>query len=150
MFIYNGEGDEANMEKKVAYVLVDSLKDMKTIIPAFFIATLIGVVLEFYLPEEIAFTVLGKNPFLSIPLATVIGILLPIPRYATYPIALSLFQKGASVGTIFALISGEVILGSPDRDVMEFKYFGWKAFVSRMILCTIFVTLGGLAVEVIL
>ena len=137
------------MEKKVAYVLVDSLKDMKTIIPAFFIATLVGVTLEFYLPEEIAFTVLGKNPLLSIPLATVIGIL-PIPRYATYPIALSLFQKGASVGTIFALISGEVILGSPDRDVMEFKYFGWKAFVSRMILCTIFVIAGGLAVEVIL
>jgi hypothetical protein len=138
------------MKKKVAYVCIDSLKEMKTIIPAFFIATLIGVVLEFYLPEEIAFTVLGKNPFLSIPLATVIGIILPIPRYATYPIALSLFKKGASIGTIFALISGEVIFGSPDRDVMEFKYFGWKAFVLRLILCTAFVIVGGLIVEVLL
>lgn len=138
------------MEKKVTYIFIDSLKEMKTIIPAFFIATLIGVTLEFYIPEEVMYTVLGKNPFLSIPLAAVIGIILPIPRYATYPIALSLFQKGAGIGTIFALISGEVILGSPDRDVMEFKYFGWKAFVSRMILCTMFVTVGGLAVEVIL
>lgn len=136
--------------KKVAYVCIDSLKEMKTIIPAFFIATLIGVTLEFYLPEEIAFAVLGKNPFLSIPLATVIGIVLPIPRYATYPIAFSLFQKGASIGTIFALISGEVILGAPDRDVMEFKYFGWKAFVLRLILCTAFVTLGSFVAEVLL
>jgi uncharacterized membrane protein YraQ (UPF0718 family) len=138
------------MKKKVAYICIDSLKEMKTIIPAFFIATLIGVMLEFYLPEEIAFTVLGKNPFLSIPLATVIGIVLPIPRYATYPIAFSLFQKGASIGTIFALISGEVIFGSPDRDVMEFKYFGWKAFVSRLILCTAFVTIGSFVAEVLL
>ena len=138
------------MKKKVAYIFADSLKEMKTIIPAFFIATLIGVTLEFYLPEEIAFTVLGKNPFLSIPLATVIGIVLPIPRYATYPIAFSLFQKGASIGTIFALISGEVILGSPDRDVMEFKYFGWKAFVLRLILCTAFVTVGSFVAEVLL
>jgi uncharacterized membrane protein YraQ (UPF0718 family) len=138
------------MKKKVAYVLVDSLKEMKTIIPAFFIATLIGVTLEFYLPEEIAFAVLGKNPFLSIPLATVIGIVLPIPRYATYPIAFSLFQKGASIGVIFALISGEVIIGSPDRDVMEFKYFGWRAFTSRLILCTAFVVVGGFIAEVLL
>jgi len=138
------------MKKKVAYICIDSLKEMKTIIPAFFIATLIGVILEFYIPEEIMYTVLGENPFLSIPLATVIGIILPIPRYATYPIALSLFKKGASIGTIFALISGEVILGSPDRDVMEFKYFGWKAFVLRLILCTAFVIVGGLVVEVLL
>jgi len=138
------------MKKKVAYICIDSLKEMKTIIPAFFVATLIGVILEFYIPEEIMYTVLGENPFLSIPLATVIGIILPIPRYATYPIALSLFKKGASIGTIFALISGEVILGSPDRDVMEFKYFGWKAFVLRLILCTAFVIVGGLVVEVLL
>ncbi|UCE43439.1 MAG: permease [Candidatus Bathyarchaeota archaeon] len=138
------------MKSKILYILADSLKEMKTIVPAFFIATLIGVTLEFYLPSEIAFVVLGENPFLSIPLATVIGIILPIPRYATYPIAFSLFKKGASIGTIFALISGEVILGSPDRDIMELKYFGWKAFLTRLALCTAFVVLGGLVAEALL
>lgn len=138
------------MKKKVAYVLVDSLKEMKTIIPAFFIATLIGVTLEICLPIETTYAVLRGSPFLSILLATIIGVILPIPRYATYPIAFSLFQKGASIGVIFALISGEVILGSPDRDVMEFKYFGWRAFISRLILCTAFVFVGGLVAEVLL
>jgi len=138
------------MKKKVAYVLVDSLKEMKTIIPAFFIATLIGVTLEICLPIEITHAVLRESPFLSILLATIIGIVLPIPRYATYPIAFSLFQKGASIGVIFALISGEVIIGSPDRDVMEFKYFGWRAFISRLILCTAFVVVGGFVAEVLL
>lgn len=135
------------MRSKFLYILVDSLKEMKTIIPAFFIATLISVLLELYLPAEIAFIVLGKNPFLSIPFATVIGVILPIPRYATYPIAFVLYQKGAGLGTIFALISGEVILGSPDRDVMEFKYFGWKAFLTRLVLSTAFVIIGGLIAE---
>ncbi|UCG44826.1 MAG: permease [Candidatus Bathyarchaeota archaeon] len=138
------------MKKKAVYIFADSLKEMKTIIPAFFIATLIGATLEFYLPEEITFAVLGKTPFLSIPLATIIGIILPIPRYATYPIAFSLFQKGAGIGAIFALISGEVILGAPDRDILEFKYFGWKAFVLRLILCTALVTAGGFVAEVLL
>ena len=137
------------MKKKFLYLIKDSLKEMRTIIPIFFIATLIGVTLEFYLPEDIVQLVLGRDPLLSIPLATFIGILLPIPRYATYPIALSLFIKGASIGTIFALISGEVILGAPDRDILEFKYFGWKSFVSRLVLCTIFVIAFGLLAEVL-
>ena len=134
---------------KVKVISINSLKEMKKIFPAFFIASLIGVMVELYVPEQIVFSVLGENPVISITLATVIGILLPIPRYATYPIAFSLLHKGASVGTVFALISGEVILGSPDRDVMEFKYFGWKPFVSRLVLCTVFVILGGLLAEVL-
>lgn len=140
----------SNAMKKAKRICIESLKEMGTILPTFFIATMVSVMLEFYLPEQIAYRVLGENPFLSIPLATIIGIILPIPRYATYPIALSLLEKGASIGTIFALISGEVILGSPDRDVMEFKYFGWRAFVLRLILCTLFVLAGSFVVEALL
>ena len=62
----------------------------------------------------------------------------------------SFFQKGASIGTIFALVSGEGILGSPGRDIMGFKYFGWKAFVSRLILCAAFVIVGSFVAEVLL
>lgn len=138
------------MMEKAKKICEDSLKEMKAIIPAFFLATLIGVILESYVPRQITRAVLGENPLLSIPLAAIIGIILPIPRYATYPIALSLLKKGASIGTAFALISGEVILGSPDRDVMEFKYFGWRAFISRLILCMAFVVIGGLLAEVLL
>lgn len=135
---------------KVKEICLNSLKDMRRIFPAFFLATLASVILELFVPEDILYTVLGKNLFLSIVLATVLGIILPIPRYATYPIAFTLLRKGASLGVIFALISGEVIIGSPDRDVMEFKYFGWKSFVFRGILCTIFVIIGSLIVEAIL
>lgn len=136
--------------ERVKEICMKSLNEMKTIFPAFFVATLASVLIEFFVPESIIYMVLGKNLFLSIVLATIFGIVLPIPRYATYPIALSLLHKGASIGAIFALISGEVIIGSPDRDVMEFKYFGWKSFVLRGVLCTIFVIIGSLIMEAIL
>jgi len=61
-----------------------------------------------------------------------------------------LFMKGASIGVIFALISGEVIFGSLDRDIMELKYFGLKSFLTRLVLCTIFVIVGGFLIEVLL
>jgi len=134
--------------RSVKGIALGSLEEMKKIFPAFFIATLISVMFETYIPPEITRTILGKNPLLSIPLATIIGIILPIPRYATYPIASSLLQQGASLGAIFSLIAGEVIIGSPDRDVMEFKYFGWKAFTLRLVLCMVLVILGGFLVEV--
>jgi len=134
--------------RSVKGIALGSLEEMKKIFPAVFIATLISVMFETYIPPEITRTILGKNPLLSIPLATIIGIILPIPRYATYPIASSLLQQGASLGAIFSLIAGEVIIGSPDRDVMEFKYFGWKAFTLRLVLCMVLVILGGFLVEV--
>lgn len=136
--------------RRVREMTLGSLKEMKRIFPVFFIATLISVVIEIYMPTEITRTILGKNSLLSIPLATIIGIILPIPRYATYPIAFSLLQQGAGLGAIFSLIAGEVIIGSPDRDVMEFKYFGWKAFTLRLFLCMILVMLGGFLMEALL
>ena len=138
------------MMRSAREIVLGSLEEMKRIFPVFFIATLISVILEIYIPTEITRTILGKNSLLSIPLAAIIGIILPIPRYATYPIAFSLLQQGASLGAMFSLIAGEVIIGSPDRDVMEFKYFGWKAFTLRFFLCTILVILGGFLMEALL
>jgi hypothetical protein len=128
----------------------NSLKEIKYIFPIFFAAVLLSALIELYIPNQIIYAVLGKNLLLSIPLATISGVILPIPRYATYPIAYTLYMKGATIGVIFSLISGEVIVGALDRDIMEFKFFGSKSYVLRMILCIIFVILGGFLIEVFL
>lgn len=136
--------------KEIESIIKNSLRDVKTIFPLFFIGVLISVLIEFYLPVTVVENLLGGSFLITIPLATIVGIILPLPRYATYPIAFSLFNKGASLGVIFALISGEVILGSMDRDILEFKFFGAKSFLLRLILCFLLVTAGGLWAEVIL
>jgi len=135
---------------KTRKILRDSLKEMKFILPVFFLAVLIGALIELYLPDKFVTNLLGKNLWIAIPLATIVGVILPIPRYATYPIAFALMLKGASFGVIFALISGEVIGESIVRDIVEIKYFGFKFFSARMVLSIIFIIAGGFLIEVLL
>ncbi len=136
--------------KKVREVLVRSMKEMIFIVPVFFLAVLVSVLIELYIPDQIISNLLGKNLLIAIPLAAVLGIILPISRYATYPIASVLLSKGAGFGVIFALISGEVICESVIRDLVEIKYFGIKFFSVRLILSTLFVIAGGFLIEFLL
>jgi len=136
--------------KKAREILLNSLQNIKSIFPLFFIGVVLSVLIEVYVPVVIVKNLLGSSFLITIPLATIIGIILPLPRYATYPIAFSLFNKGASLGVIFALISGEVIFGSIERDIMEFKFFGSKSFFIRLILCFLLVTAGGFWAEILL
>ena len=136
--------------KKAQAILKSSLKEMRFILPVFFVAVIIGTVIELYAPDQFIADFLGENIYIAIPLAAIAGIILPIPRYATYPIAFALYLKGASFGVVFALISGEVIFESFVRDIVEIKYFGIKFFSARMILSTIFVIAGAFIIEILL
>ena len=135
---------------KINKIYKNSLKEMKFILPIFFVAVLAGILIEIYMPVELVNALLKENLFLAIPLAAVIGIILPIPRYATYPIAFALFEKGAGFGVVFALISGEVICESIARDIVEIKFLGIKFFSARLILSVIFVIAGGFLIEFLL
>ena len=118
-------------------------------LPLFALGVLASTAMELFVPRDWVYSILGQNLLVAIPLATIAGILLPIPRYATYPIAVALYQKGATLGVVYALIAGEVILGSLERDIMELQFFGWRSYGLRMVLCTLFVILTGLALEVL-
>ncbi len=128
----------------------NSIKEMKFILPVFFIAVLLSTMIELYIPDHLITSLLGKNIFLAIPLAAIFGVILPIPRYATYPIAFVLFTKGAGYGVVFALISGEVICESLIRDIVEIRYFGKNFFAARLILSIPLIIAGGFLIEVLL
>ena len=126
-----------------------TLHDARRMLPLFALGVLASTAMELFVPRDWVYSILGQNLLVAIPLATIAGILLPIPRYATYPIAVALYQKGATLGVVYALIAGEVILGSLERDIMEFQFFGWRSYGLRMVLCALFVILTGLALEVL-
>jgi len=128
-------------------LLRDTLYDARRILPLFTLAVLVSTALELYVPRDWVYSLLGRNLVLAIPLATIAGVLLPIPRYATYPIAVALYHKGATLGVVHALIAGEVILGSLERDIMEFRYFGLRSYVLRLVLCTVLVIMTSFALE---
>jgi len=124
-------------------------RDMAKLFPTFFAAVVFSTILKLYVPSDFVYNVLGKNMWTAVPLATVAGVILPIPRYATYPIALALMQKGAPLAVVYSLIAGEVILGSLERDIMELQFFGWKSYLLRMLLCTVFVIATGYLMAVV-
>lgn len=137
---------------KAAIVIISksSAKQLALLLPLFFIAVLLSVIIEQYVPNEFLETMLGNSIYWAIPIAAIVGIIFPIPRYITYPIAFALFIKGVGYGVVFALISGEVISESIVRDIYEIKLFGIKFFSTRLILSTIFIIVGGFLVEAIL
>ena len=141
-----------NQKRKnnIRQIYLDSLSETKRILPIFFIAVLAGVLIKMFIPDQLVQVLLGKNLWIAIPLATLLGIILPIPRYATYPIAFALLTKGAGFGVVFALICGEVIGESIIRDILEIKLFGLRFFTARFVLSTIFIIMAGLAIEVLI
>ncbi len=135
---------------KVKAIATGSIKELGFILPIFFVAVFAGAIIEIYLPEGSLNILLGNSVWIAIPIAAFLGVVLPIPRYVTYPIAYALFLKGASFGVVFALIAGETISESVIRDIAEIKYFGIKFYSTRMILSVIFITLGGFLLEMFL
>jgi uncharacterized protein len=136
--------------KNIKTIIWKSLKELAFISPIFYIAIILAILIQMYVPEDLFNIILGRNIWLAIPVATLVGIILPIPRYATYPIAFALFMKGFGYGVVFALIGGEVIGESIARDIIEIKYLGWKFVTSRFFLSFIFITLGGFIIDIIL
>jgi len=131
-------------------ILKKSLKELTKILPIFFIAIVFSVLIEIYIPDSLILSLIGKKVYIAIPIATLIGVLIPIPRYATYPIAGTLLMKSAGFGVIFALIAGEVVSESFAREYLSIKYLGIKFFCIKFLLSTIFIIAGSFLIEVLL
>jgi len=137
-------------KKKFKQAGIGILKDFRSVLPLFFLAVLIASFAEVNVPDYVILGILGNNIYLSIFIATVAGILLPFPKYASYPLAALLYAKGAFIGSIFAFIAGEVFIGNLFEDYLEVKYFGWRFFWFRLFASFVFVFLAALIVQVII
>ena len=145
-----GKCSGVDLQVPMTTLLKDTSKELLIITPIFFLAVVAGSAIELYSPSFIHQTLLTDNQILSIVLAATAGVIFPIPRYATYPLALALQTQGAGYGVVFALISGEVVFESIARDLMEIRFFGIKFFSLRAILSLALVIIGGLIVELLL
>lgn len=131
-------------------VLKNTLSQLLFLTPLFYAAVVVGSIIELYVPAPLTHSLINSNPILAISLAACAGLILPIPRYATYPIALSLLATGASYGVILALISGEVVFESLARDALEIKLFGLKFFSLRAVVSLLLIIITGVITDLIL
>ena len=132
---------------KIKQIIKNSVKDLAKILPIFFLAILISVIAEFNVPDKLIESILGKNLLVSVLVATLSGIILPFPQYASYPFASFLYNSGAYIGAVFAFIAGEVFIGNLFEDYLEIKYFSLRFWIMRFIVSFVLIIIAAIGVQ---
>ncbi len=115
-----------------------SIKFVLKSLPLFFLAVLlIGFMKEVLLPNEEAIFDAFGSAGTGILWATLLGFLLPGPRYAIYPLAELMLVGGASIGSVMALIASQQLIDVPEGCFIEIKYLGSKFFMARLIIAVL-------------
>ena len=84
-----------------------------------FIGVGIGAFIHNVIPEAWINTILGKNNWYSVPLASLVGIPMYADIFGTLPIAESLYYKGAGLGTILSFMMSVTALSLPSMIMIK-------------------------------
>ncbi len=107
-------------------------------LPLFFLAVLlIGFMKEVLLPDQQTVLDAFGNENIGILWATLLGFVLPGPRYAIYPLAEYILVAGGSVGSVMALIASQQLIDVPEGCFIEIKYLSMKFFGARLIIAVL-------------
>ena len=119
-FVKNIETNNAEIEiqtmtkkERVIYSKNQVVQTIKKVYLYIFIGVGIGAFIHNVIPEAWIDTILGKNNWYSVPLATLVGIPMYADIFGTLPIAESLFYKGAGIGTILSFMMAVTALSLP-------------------------------------
>jgi len=124
--------------EKTKQALRKSGKFIVKSLPLFFLAVLlIGFLTIVLFPDQETILVLFGNENIGILWATLLGFLLPGPRYAIYPLAEVILVAGGSVGAVMALIASQQLIDVPEGCFIEIKYLGNKFFLARLVIATL-------------
>ena len=111
----NADVEIQSMTKKdrIIYSKDQVVQTIKKVYLYIFIGVGIGAFIHNVIPEAWINTVLGKNNWYSVPLATLVGIPMYADIFGTLPVAESLFYKGAGIGTILSFMMAVTALSLP-------------------------------------
>ena len=111
----NADVEIQSMTKKdrIIYSKNQVMHTIKKVYLYIFIGVGIGAFIHNVIPEAWINTVLGKNNWYSVPLATLVGIPMYADIFGTLPVAESLFYKGAGIGTILSFMMAVTALSLP-------------------------------------
>jgi hypothetical protein len=109
--------------KGIKQRIIFGMNEAKCIVKKLWLWVLIGVglgaLIHNYVPQEAVQSIVSKTGFLSVPIATIIG----VPMYgsctAIVPIAVVLFQKGFPLGTALAFMMAVAALSLPEAIMLR-------------------------------
>ncbi|KMT22550.1 permease [Clostridium cylindrosporum] len=123
-FVYNNNIIETEQENMTTRERIDFSKNqVLDIIKKVWIYILIGVgigaAIHNWIPESIITSVLGKDKWYSVLLATFVGVPMYADIFGTLPIAEALVLKGVGLGTVLAFMMGVTALSLPSMIMLK-------------------------------
>ena len=80
---------------------------------------IIGAAIHNLIPEHIVRSILGKQTWYAVPLATAVGVPMYADIFGTIPVAESLLAKGAGLGTILSFMMAVTTLSLPSMVMLS-------------------------------
>lgn len=145
-----GDGFFANKTgSRFKQALNDAWAFLYPMLPYLFIGVFIGAFIYGFIPEEFITKYASGDGFISVFVASVIGIPMYIRPETMLPIAEALVSKGMSLGTVVALIIGGAGASIPEVVLLS-KLFKKKFVVSFVIAILVVAIATGLIVNMII
>lgn len=145
-----GDGFFANKTgSRFKQALNDAWAFLYPMLPYLFIGVFIGSFIYGFIPEEFITKYASGDGFISVFIASVIGIPMYIRPETMLPIAEALVSKGMSLGTVVALIIGGAGASIPEVVLLS-KLFKKKFVVSFVIAILVVAIATGLIVNIII
>lgn len=145
-----GDGFFANKTgSRFKQALNDAWAFLYPMLPYLFIGVFIGAFIYGFIPEEFITKYASGDGFISVFIASVIGIPMYIRPETMLPIAEALVSKGMSLGTVVALIIGGAGASIPEVVLLS-KLFKKKFVVSFVIAILVVAIVTGLIVNTII
>ena len=145
-----GDGFFANKSgSRFKQALNDAWAFLYLMLPYLFIGVFIGAFIYGFIPEEFITKYASGDGFISVFIASVIGIPMYIRPETMLPIAEALVSKGMSLGTVVALIIGGAGASIPEVVLLS-KLFKKKFVISFVIAILVVAIATGLIVNMII
>ncbi|WP_105988876.1 permease [Staphylococcus simulans] len=145
-----GDGFFANKSgSRFKQALNDAWAFLYPMLPYLFIGVFIGAFIYGFIPEEFITKYASGDGFISVFIASVIGIPMYIRPETMLPIAEALVSKGMSLGTVVTLIIGGAGASIPEVVLLS-KLFKKKFVISFVIAILVVAIATGLIVNMII
>ncbi len=148
-FVYNSPildvtQEELTVKDRINFAWNQVIDIVKKVWLYILIGVGIGAAIHNYIPENFISTILGKDKWYSVFIATFVGIPMYADIFGTLPIAEALVLKGAGLGTVLSFMMGVTALSLPSM-IMLSKVVKKKLLVTFIGVVTIGILIIGFA-----
>ena len=131
-------------QERLAYAFQQVKDIVHRVYPYIFIGVAIGALIHGVIPQAWIETLLGKDKWYAVPLATLVGVPIYADIFGTLPIAESLLAKGVGIGTILSFMMAVTALSLPSlillKKVVKPKLLGF--FVGYLVVSIVLIGYG--------